>query len=95
MMPLDSIVRPQVSNKGKVRRERKAEAKSARQADIRAQKREQRRRIRESLPRLTRKEKLLMILDLIWRATGGPIVAITQWSPFSPNNRKDRSEPSA
>ena len=84
-----------MSNKGKVRRERKAKADAARQADVFAQKLEQRRRIRESLPRLTRKDKLFVMLDFIWRATGGPIVAITQWSPFSRKNPQDRSGPAA
>jgi hypothetical protein len=73
----------------KTRRERNQADQLARKEEIAQRKRDRRAksRARNSLPSLPRKEELRILLDLVWRATGGPIVWIAQWSPFSKSRR--------
>lgn len=73
-----------MGNRGKLRREKKANARENRMAQERTRKVRQRARCKAAVADAsTATRRLRLFLDFLWRATGGPLVAITGWSPFS------------
>lgn len=76
--------RGNVSNRAKLRRDRKAKLRADHLAQVARQKLDQRTRRRAAVANAsTTREKVRHFLNFVWKATGGPIVAITGGSPFS------------
>ena len=78
-----------MSKRAKAERQQAQAEQIARREEIVRRKMVKRAKQREkfSFASLPRKENTRILLDFIWRATGGPIVWVTQWFPFSKSGR--------
>jgi hypothetical protein len=78
-----------MSNRGKLKREKLAEAASERREEIAARKREQREPFRAKYSRSTTlREKLWAIADSAWYILGGPLVWVFHRGPIFRNRSR-------